>query len=103
MIRSTDITSSTELRQNLRVYLDRLKSTGRPLYITTNGETDAVMLSPVAFDELVEKLELAESLAAIDRSMKDIKAGRVRDFREGIRSIADKLGLKLDEIPDRPM
>ncbi len=96
MIRSTDITSSTELRQNLRVHLDRLKTTGRPLYITTNGETEAIMLSTATFDELIEKLELAESLATIDRSMEDIKAGRVRDFREGIRSIADKLGLKLD-------
>ena len=82
MIRSTDITSSTELRQNLRVHLDRLKSTGRPLYITTNGETDAVILSPRIFDELVEKAELADRLATIDKSVEDIKAGRVRPLRE---------------------
>lgn len=97
MIRSTDITNSTELRQNLRVHLDRLKSTGRPLYITTNGETDAVILSPGIFDELVEKAELVDSLATIDKSVEDIKAGRVRPFREAMHDIARELGLKLDQ------
>lgn len=97
MIRTTDITTFSDLRQNMRERLDGLKATGRPLFVTSNGEPDAVVLSPEAFDELMEKAELAENLAAIDRGMKDVEAGRVRDFREGIRGIADKLGLKLDQ------
>lgn len=96
MTRTTDITTFSDLRQNMRERLDRLKETGRPLYVTSNGEPDAVVLSPGAFDALMEKAELAENLAAIDRGMEDVKAGRVRDFREGIRSIADKHGLNLD-------
>lgn len=96
MTRSTDITSTSELRQNLREQLDRLKATGRPLYVTTNGETDAVVLSPGAFDELVEKAELFDSLKSIDRSMEDYKAGRVRPIREVVQGIARELGLKLD-------
>ena len=93
MIRSTDITRSSDLRQNLREHLDRLKQNGRPLYVTTNGETDAVVLSAQAFDELLEKAELAESLATIDRSVEDIKAGRVRPFREAMQDIAREFGL----------
>jgi prevent-host-death family protein len=96
MIRSTDITSTSELRQNLREHLDRLKASGRPLYVTTNGETDAVVLSPGAFDDLVEKAELIDSLTSMDKSMEDYKAGRVRPFRDVIQSIARELGLKLD-------
>jgi prevent-host-death family protein len=95
MIRSTDITSTSELRQNLREHLDRLKASGRPLYVTTNGETDAVVLSPSAFDDLVEKAELIDSLKSIDQSMEDYKAGRVRPFREAMQSIAREIGLKL--------
>lgn len=96
MTRTTDITTFSDLRQNMRERLDRLKKTGRPLYITSNGEPDAVVLSPRTFDDLMEKAELAGNLAAIDRGMADAKAGRVRDFRQGIRSVAKKHGLKLD-------
>ena len=97
MTRTTDITTFSDLRQNMRERLDRMKKTGRPLYVTSNGEPDAVVLSPDAFDALMEKAEVAENRAAIDRGMEDVKAGRVSDFRKGIRGIADKRGLKLDK------
>lgn len=96
MIRSSDITSLSEYRKHLREHHDRIRKSKRPLYVTSNGATDAVVLSPEAFDEMVERVEIAESLTLIDRSMEDIEAGRVRPMREAIRDIADELGLKLD-------
>lgn len=95
MNRSTDITSFTKHRQHLRAHLDQVRSTGRPLYITTNGETAAVVLSPETFDALAEKAELAEGLAMLDRSREDIRAGRTRSAKAAIREIAGELGLKL--------
>lgn len=96
MTRTTDITSFTELRKSLRPQLDRVRASGRPLFVTTNGQTEAVLLSPEVFDELVGKAELVESLASIERGVEDAKAGRVRPMREGIRQIADELGVTLD-------
>ena len=96
MTRTTDITSFTDLRTNLRGELDRVRSSGRPLFVTTNGQAEAVLLSPAQFDELVGKAELVESLAAIERGMADVKAGRVRPMREGVQQIADELGVTLD-------
>ncbi len=95
MTRSTDITSFTDMRQNLRQHLKRVKRTGRPLYITTNGQTEAVVLSPKAFDTLLDKADLAESLSVLDRSADDIRAGRVRPLKQAAREIAKELGLKL--------
>lgn len=95
MNRSTDVTSFTEHRQHLRDHLNQVRKTGRPLFITTNGETDAVLLSPEAFDELAERAELAESLKTLDRSMEDIREGRVRPLEQAVREIARKLDLKL--------
>lgn len=95
MNRSTDITSFTEHRQHLRDHLNQVRETGRPLFITTNGETDAVLLSPEAFDELAERAELAASLKTLDRSMEDIREGRVRPLEDAVREIAQKLDLKL--------
>ncbi|MFG0293767.1 MAG: type II toxin-antitoxin system Phd/YefM family antitoxin [Phycisphaerales bacterium JB050] len=96
MTRTTDITSFTDLRKNLRVRIDRVRELGRPLFVTTNGQTDAVVLSPEQFDELVGKAELLESVASIERGMRDGEAGRVRPMRDGIKQIADELGITLD-------
>ena len=102
MARSTDITSFTEYRQHLRDHLRQVRETGRPLFVTTNGETDAVVLSPEAYDALAEKAEkaekaeLAESLALLERSKEDIAAGRTQAARQALKKIASELGLSLD-------
>ena len=96
MTRSTDITSFTEFRAHLRDHLDQRKATNRPLFVTTNGETEAVVLSPSAFDELMDQAELAKSLAVLDRSMEDVKAGRGQPLKQAVREIAAELGLKID-------
>lgn len=96
MTRTTDITSFTDFRTRLRDHLDQRKASGRPLFVTTNGETEAVVLSPAAFDKLMEQVELARSLATLDRSMEDIKGGRTRSAKTALRQIAGELKLKLD-------
>ena len=96
MARSTDITSFTEHRKHLRDHLCMVRETGRPLYVTTNGKTDAVVLSPEAYDALADKAELAESLALIDRSMEEVREGRTQPVKPALERIADELGLKLD-------
>jgi PHD/YefM family antitoxin component YafN of YafNO toxin-antitoxin module len=95
-VRSTDITSFTEFRSHLRDYLDQRKVTSRPLFVISNGETDAVVLSPSAFDKLMDQAELGKSLANLDRSMEDVKAGRGQPLKQAIREIAAELGLTLD-------
>ena len=46
---------------------------------------------------LAEKAELAESLAILDSSMRQVRTGRGRDLKQAaIQEIADKLGLSLE-------
>jgi prevent-host-death family protein len=96
MTRTTDITNFTQHRQNLRDHLNRVKATGRPLYITSDGEPEAVLLSAKAYDELADRADLAETLAMITRSETDIKAGRVQPFREAMRDLAREFGIRFD-------
>ena len=64
--------------------------------VSVLGPGDAVLLSPEAFDSLSAKAEIAEDIAAVERGMQDVRAGRVQDFRQAIRGIADRLGLKIE-------
>jgi len=96
MTRGTDITSFTDFRAHLRDHLDQRKTTSRPLFVTNNGETEAVVLSPAAFDELMDQADLAKSLAVLDRSMDDIKAGQTKPAKAALRDISADLKLPLD-------
>src|SRR5689334_9466083 len=96
MTRTCDVTSLTDFRDRLRDHLDQSKATGRPLFVTADGETEAVVLSPAAFDELIEQAEMARSLTTLDRSMDDIKAGRTMPAKAGLRQIAEELNLKIE-------
>ena len=49
-----------------------------------------------AIEEELSEEELASSLAMIDRSMEDVKAGRTAPAKEALKGIASDLGLKLD-------
>ena len=95
MARTTDITSFTEHRSHLRSHFSQVRESGRPLYVTSNGKTDAVVLSPEAYDALFDKAELVESLVLLDRSTDDIREGRTQPAKAAFEKIADELGLKL--------
>lgn len=91
-----DIQPFTEYRAHLAEHHRRVQETGRPLFITKDGRTSAVVLSPAAYDELNERAQHVADLAAIRRSLNDIKAGRSRPAKEALREIAAKLNLRLD-------
>lgn len=55
-----------------------------------SGEREVELLGASAFDELLDKAELADSLVTIDRSMADRAAGWVRPFREALERIAQE-------------
>ena len=95
MTRTSDITNFTEHRQNLRDHLNRVKATGRPLFITSAGVPEAVLLSAKAFDELADRADLAETLAMIERSDAEFKAGKGMDAREALMDLARKHGLNV--------
>lgn len=99
MTRTPDVCSFTDHRRLLRQHIQQVRESGRPLYVTTNGRTDAVLLSPEAYDELVDKAELADSLALLERSRRDVEAGRTLPARAAIQRLAKELGLKLERWP----
>ncbi|MGB0717536.1 MAG: type II toxin-antitoxin system prevent-host-death family antitoxin [Phycisphaerae bacterium] len=95
--RTDDIRPLSVHRAKIREDLERVQRTGRPMFITTNGHTAGVLLSPKAYDALVERAILAEDIGALRQAMVDSKSGRSRDAKEVIQEIAAKIGVEFHE------
>lgn len=83
------IVAFTEARSNLTELLDDLESRNEHVLITRNGRPSAVMLSADEYESLEETLEILQDkdlMEALQRSNKDVKAGRLTslsDLRHG--------------------
>ena len=75
MIRTHDIRSLTDFRNNAKDHLDRLALTMQPEVLTVNGQAKGVVLCPAAFDELVADAEYARNLKAILSGLEALKRG----------------------------
>ena len=95
--RSSDVTGFTEHRRCLKEHFARVQESGRPLYVTVNGATAAVVLSPEVYDDLLDRAELLASLRSLQASFEDVRQGRVQDAGAAIRDIAEQLDLDLTE------
>lgn len=75
-MKTSEITTFTEHRENLRGDFDKVRKTGRPLLVTNNGKADAVVLSPETYDQLVEDAEYVRNIQRIRESMQQIEEGK---------------------------
>ncbi|MEL6310874.1 MAG: type II toxin-antitoxin system prevent-host-death family antitoxin [Planctomycetota bacterium] len=96
MTRTDDITTNSDYRANQSETHAKLRKTGRPIFLTNRGKPEAVLLSPEAYDDLLEEVELLESLKTIRQSEQEFAEGKGVDAREALREILADRGLTLD-------
>jgi prevent-host-death family protein len=75
---SEDFVPVSDFKAQAAEMLKRIGDTRKPLVITQNGRPAGVLLSPAAYDDLIERSEL---VAAVSAGLADIHAGRVDDHR----------------------
>ncbi len=83
----------TEARKDLSRIVDRVKNTHDHVTITRQGRPEAVVMSADEFESWQETLEILadpKAMAAIAQGRRDIKAGRVRPWKE----VRARLGVK---------
>ncbi|MCL1896031.1 MAG: type II toxin-antitoxin system Phd/YefM family antitoxin [Clostridiales bacterium] len=71
------ITSSANLRNNYRKIANRCKETGEPVFLTTNGEGDLVLMSLEAYTELITHNKIEKELMRIEAEKKEGTRGYV--------------------------
>ncbi len=75
----------SEARSNLTELLDDLEKRHEHVLITRNGRPSAVLLSADEFEALEETLEILQDsdlMEALQRSDKDVKAGRLTSLTD---------------------
>ena len=92
MIDLREVRSVTEFQRNLKDYVGRLKKKKTPLVLTVNGRAELVVQDTVSYQSLLDRLEQAETMAAIREGMGQIKRGEGIPFEEAKKRLLKKHG-----------
>ena len=93
MIDLREVRSVTEFQRNIKEYVGRLKENKTPLVLTVNGRAELVVQDAESYQLLLERLERAETVAAIRRGMKDAEAGRMIPLKDAAAKLRAMHGL----------
>jgi PHD/YefM family antitoxin component YafN of YafNO toxin-antitoxin module len=84
--------SLTEFQRNAREYIEGLNRSREPLLLTVNGTVQAVLVDPVSFQEMEQKMEQERLIASILEGEADIQEGRTRTAAEVFAELKQKHG-----------
>ena len=75
MIDLREVCSVSEFQRNIKEYVGRLKENKTPLVLTVNGRAELVVQDAESYQLILERLQRAETVAAIRRGMKQSDRG----------------------------
>ncbi|BDC52411.1 hypothetical protein F183_A47260 [Bryobacterales bacterium F-183] len=92
MIDLREIRSVTEFQRNIKEYVGKLQEGKSPMVLTLNGRAALVVQDAESYQQLMDRLEKAETLAAIERGIKQAEAGQSIPLEEAERRLRKKHG-----------
>lgn len=78
MIDARHIHPLTDFLRNHKTHVNRLKKTHTPEVLTINGKAELVVLDVKSYQELVEKLDRLETIAAIREGLAAAERGELK-------------------------
>lgn len=95
MVDLKNIRPVSDFNRNTKAHIQRLKRTGRAEVLTVNGHAELVVQSADAYQKLLERAELADTLAGLQRSLEQADRGELRSASAFFNEVASKFGIKL--------
>jgi prevent-host-death family protein len=92
MIDLREIRSVTEFQRNLKDYVGRIKEKKTPLVLTVNGRAEIVVQDAESYQTLLDRLERAETIAAIRQGMEQFEHGEGISLKRAERQLRKKHG-----------
>jgi prevent-host-death family protein len=86
---SRDIQPVTEFRANAAQFIEQVRESRAPMYLTQHGRSAAVLLDVEAYEAMVEELEL---LRDIRISEAQIAAGKVSSHSAVMKRLRKRIG-----------
>ena len=93
MIDIKSIQSLTDFKRNTNEHLERLRRSGKPLVLTVNGKAECVVLDADSYQELVDRIDYAESVRAIQEGIDSVAKYGALPAREALNKLAKKHGI----------
>lgn len=66
-----DVQPLSEFRAHTKSFLERIRTTKRPLVITQHGKSSAVVLDVTEYEVLMEKIELLQELSQAEKQLEN--------------------------------
>ena len=92
MLQLTDIASLTDFKRRSSEAIKRLKATGQPQVLTVNGRAELVVQDAESYQKMLDRLERAETLAAIRRGVEQADRGEGIPLDEAEKRLMKKHG-----------
>jgi prevent-host-death family protein len=92
MIDLREIRSVTEFQRNIKEYVGQLKEKKTPLVLTVNGRAELVVQDAESYQLMLDRLERAETVAAIRRGMEQSERGEAIPLEEAEKRRRKKHG-----------
>lgn len=94
MIDLREVRSVTEFQRNAKEFVGRLKDSRTPLVLTVNGRAELVVQDAGSYQDMLDRLEELEAVAAIRTGLQDLESGRVRPARKALKKLGARLGIQ---------
>jgi prevent-host-death family protein len=92
MIDLREVRSVTEFQRNLKDYVGRLKEKKTPLVLTVNGRAELIVQDADSYQTLLERLERAETVAAIRQGVAQFDRGEGIPLKRAERRLRKRHG-----------
>ena len=89
-----DIQPLTTFRNNSVKMMKQLKKTGRPIVLTVNGKSEAIVQSAEAYQRLLDLAAEGSAEEAIRQGREDVAAGRTYPASEVFAEMRKKHGIR---------
>ena len=77
----------SDFQRNTKTYIERMKETKNPVVLTVNGKAELVVQDAASYQELLDRAERAETVAAVRKAIREFEGGEGRPAREALEAM----------------
>jgi prevent-host-death family protein len=90
MVDLEDIQSLTDFKRNTAKYLKKMKKNKGPVVLTVNGKAELVVQDAKSYQEMIKRVERAETVTAIREAIEEYDRGQGRPARKALEELRRK-------------